>query len=70
MTNSLKGLIIKRGKYAWEYYIHRKRQLIFAGEFMFLRDSGCKGKVTGYNEFTVYYSDCIELNLYVIIIID
>ena len=37
---------------------------------MFLRDSKCIGKVTGYNEFTVYYSDCIELNLYVIIIID
>ena len=37
---------------------------------MFLRDSGCTGKVTSYNEFTVYYSDCIELNLYVIIIID
>ena len=37
---------------------------------MFLRDSGCIGKVTSYNEFTVYYSDCIELNLYVIIIID
>ena len=37
---------------------------------MVLRDSGSIGKVTGYNEFTVYYSDCIELNLYVIIIID
>ena len=37
---------------------------------MVLRDSGSIGKVTGYNEFTVYYSDCIESNLYVIIIID
>ena len=56
VTNSLKGLIIKRGKYAWEYYIHRKRQLILAGNYV-LRDSECIGKVTSYNVFTFYYSD-------------
>ena len=30
---------------------------------MFLRDSGCTGKVTSYNEFTVYYSDRTHSNV-------
>ena len=37
---------------------------------MFLRDSECIGKVASYIVFTFYYSDCIKLYLYVIIIIN
>ena len=69
MTNSLKGLIINRGKYAWEYYIHRKRQLILAGNYV-LPDSECIGKLASYNALTFYFSECINLYLNVIIIIN